>query len=75
MWLFRCSWISLLPALFSPILLAQLTEYQGQTASGAYYRLVVPDQWQPQDGLVIWNHGYQGYTATGPESSPFPWTT
>ncbi len=30
----------------------------GQTASGAFYRIEVPNGWQPSDGLVIWNHGF-----------------
>lgn len=34
------------------------TELTGQTASGAFYRIQVPDEWQPADGLVIWNHGF-----------------
>lgn len=29
---------------------------QGQTDSGAYYRIVVPDTWN--GNLVIWNHGF-----------------
>lgn len=28
----------------------------GQTASGAHYRFIVPDDWNR--GLVIWNHGF-----------------
>lgn len=49
---------------------AQISEYQGQTDSGAYYTIAVPENWQPQNGLVIWNHGYQGYTKTEPQPSP-----
>ncbi|GJM14639.1 MAG: hypothetical protein DHS20C12_30420 [Pseudohongiella sp.] len=64
---------SLLPctllAPFSP-LSAQVTEYQGQTSGGAYYSIALPAQWQPADGLVIWNHGYQGYTSSEPDSNP-----
>ncbi|MEM9555844.1 MAG: hypothetical protein AAGC60_16435 [Acidobacteriota bacterium] len=30
----------------------------GQTANGSFYQFMVPDDWQPADGLVIWNHGY-----------------
>lgn len=49
---------------------AQVNEYAGQTANGAYYSIAVPEDWQAADGLVIWNHGYQGYTTTSPESNP-----
>lgn len=49
---------------------AQISEYQGQTDSGAYYTIAVPENWQPQNGLVIWNHGYQGYTQTEPQPNP-----
>ena len=34
------------------------TVLTGQTASGAFYRIEVPDGWQAADGLVIWNHGF-----------------
>lgn len=38
---------------------AQQTRFEsGQTASGAYYRYAVPDGWQPGNGLVLWNHGF-----------------
>jgi len=47
-----------------------VSEFQGQTQSGAYYTIALPDGWQSQDGLVIWNHGYQGYTQTQPEPNP-----
>ncbi len=33
------------------------TTLTGQTAGGAYYRIVVPGGWTPEDGLAIWNHG------------------
>lgn len=49
---------------------AQVSEFQGQTSSGAYYKIAVPQNWQPQNGLVIWNHGYQGYTKTEPQANP-----
>lgn len=49
---------------------AQTTELQGKTASGAYYKIAVPKNWQTTSGLVIWNHGYQGYTQTEPEPNP-----
>ncbi len=41
-----------------PALAGAQTELTGQTAGGAFYRVVVPDDWQPADGLVIWNHGF-----------------
>lgn len=30
----------------------------GQFETGAYYHMQVPPGWTPQDGLVIWNHGF-----------------
>ena len=66
---------TLLIALFyflfaAPEIFAQVSEYRGQTASGAYYKIVAPQAWQAKDALVIWNHGYQGYTQTTPDSNP-----
>lgn len=49
---------------------AQVNEFQGQTSSGAFYTIAVPENWQGDDGLVIWNHGYQGYTQTEPQANP-----
>jgi len=34
------------------------TQLAGQTTGGAYYQIMIPDGWQPADGLVIWNHGF-----------------
>ena len=31
---------------------------RGQSPGGAYYRIRVPDDWAPADGLVIYNHGF-----------------
>ena len=47
----------LLIALFFavPEIFAQVNEYRGQTATGAYYKIEVPQAWRPEDGLVIWN--------------------
>ncbi|MEL7059040.1 MAG: hypothetical protein AAGN46_03325 [Acidobacteriota bacterium] len=45
-------------ALAAPAAFAQTTEVSGQTETGAFYSFVVPDFWQPSDGLVIWNHGF-----------------
>lgn len=56
--------------LFAQSVFAQVIETMGQTESGAYYTIAVPDGWQASDGLVIWNHGYQGYTQTDPEPNP-----
>ncbi|MFT3790583.1 MAG: hypothetical protein QM741_05815 [Rudaea sp.] len=37
---------------------AQATQtYSGQTASGAYYRIQVPDGWKAGDTLVLFQHG------------------
>jgi hypothetical protein len=52
------------------LLAAQVTEFHGQTASGAYYTVALPENWQAPDGLVIWNHGYQGYTTRELDSDP-----
>lgn len=49
---------------------AQITELQGQTDSGAFYSIAVPEGWSAEKGLVIWNHGYQGYMTTAPEPNP-----
>jgi len=57
----------LLPITFAS---AQITEFRGQTASGAYYTIAIPTDWQADDGLVIWNHGYQGYTVSSPQANP-----
>ena len=35
--------------------------WYGQTASGAYYTIAKPEGWTEQDGLVIWNHGFQSF--------------
>jgi hypothetical protein len=34
------------------------TELTGNTSGGAFYTILVPDGWEPADGLVIWNHGF-----------------
>ncbi len=47
-----------------------VTEFQGQTSSGAYYSIAIPENWSAENGLVIWNHGYQGYTTTSLEANP-----
>ncbi|MDA8018419.1 MAG: hypothetical protein MPN21_13340 [Thermoanaerobaculia bacterium] len=38
----------------------------GQTASGSYFQFAVPDGWNPADGLVIWNHGFD-LSPVGPD--------
>ncbi len=50
----------------------QVTEFQGQTDSGAFYSIAIPENWSAENGLVIWNHGYQGYLMTAPKPIP-PW--
>ena len=50
--------LSLTLLAFGPAFAGAQTELTGQTAGGAYYKIVVPDGWQPADGLVIWNHGF-----------------
>jgi len=49
---------------------AKVTETRGQTDSTAFYTIAVPDGWQASDGLVIWNHGYEGYMQKEPEPNP-----
>ncbi len=50
--------VPLLAFLSYPSLAGAQAVAEGQTASGAHYRLVVPDGWNPADGLVVWNHGF-----------------
>lgn len=51
-------------ALFILVLLAAappasaLEKANGRFDSGAYWHAMVPEGWQPSDGLVIWNHGF-----------------
>lgn len=47
------------------------TELNGQTSSGAFYKITVPDGWQPADGLVLWNHGFD-LSPIGPVDSLGP---
>ena len=35
--------------------------WYGKSASGAFYTIVVPNNWDPKTGLVIWNHGFEGF--------------
>lgn len=51
---------------------AQQTRFEsGQTATGAYYRYAVPAGWQPADGLVLWNHGFDlGAVEPDPDLGP-----
>jgi hypothetical protein len=32
-------------------------EFTGRLASGAYYHVAIPEQWQPGDALVLYQHG------------------
>ncbi len=46
-------------------------QLSGQTPSGAYYQVEVPDGWAPVDGLVIWNKGFDlGAPAPNPDLGP-----
>lgn len=47
---------SILIAILAAVPASADTVSAGQTASGAYYRIVVPDSWN--GGLIIWNHGF-----------------
>ncbi len=49
-----------------------VTEQAGRTPSGAFYAIEVPDGWQPGDGLVLVNHGFDlqppvGTPSLGPD--------
>ncbi len=33
------------------------SDFSGTTASGAYYRIAVPDGWKSGDSLVLFQHG------------------
>ncbi len=49
-----------------------VTEERGRTDSGAWYVIQVPDGWQPGDGLVLVNHGFDlnppiGIPSLGPQ--------
>ncbi len=35
--------------------------WYGQTENGGYYTIAIPQDWTPEKGLVIWNHGLQTY--------------
>lgn len=35
-----------------------IQEANDRLESGAYWHAMVPDDWQPGDGLVVWNHGF-----------------
>ncbi len=35
--------------------------WYGQTENGGYYTIAIPEDWTPQKGLVIWNHGLETY--------------
>ena len=35
--------------------------WYGKSAGGAFYTIVVPSDWDPKTGLVIWNHGFEGF--------------
>ncbi|MEP6938386.1 MAG: hypothetical protein ABI846_01380 [Rudaea sp.] len=43
----------------------------GQTASGAYYQIKVPDNWKPGDSLVLFQHGLS-FDAPAPNPSLGP---
>ncbi len=42
--------------------------WYGETDIGAYYTIVIPEDWTAEDGLVFWNHGFQSFL-TGFESN------
>jgi len=56
--LFTAALVTVAFLALSPFALQAQTVRTGQTPGGAFYRIEVPDGWQPADGLVIWNHGF-----------------
>ncbi|WP_347261149.1 hypothetical protein [Rudaea sp.] len=52
------AWLATIAGLFAcaqPVSAVQVLS--GQTASGAYYQIKVPDGWKPGDSLVLFQHG------------------
>jgi hypothetical protein len=35
--------------------------WHGETTSGAYYTIVIPENWTASVGLAFWNHGFQSF--------------
>ena len=35
--------------------------WYGQTGNGSYYTIAIPEDWTPDQGLAIWNHGLETY--------------
>ncbi|NKB33756.1 MAG: hypothetical protein GKR91_11725 [Pseudomonadales bacterium] len=35
--------------------------WYGETDNGAFYTIVIPENWSSADGLVFWNHGFQSF--------------
>lgn len=63
--------VALTCLLFAAASSAQVTTVEGQTETGAYYTIQVPDGWTPANGLVIWNHGFSlDPIAPGPDMGP-----
>lgn len=57
--------------ILAPALALAQTVLTGQTASGAFYQIAVPDGWEPANGLVIWNHGFDlGQPGPEPDLGP-----
>lgn len=64
-------WIAIVAIALLPATAVAQTVVEGQTDSGAYHMFMVPDGWQPADGLVIWNHGFS-LSPVGPVSDLGP---
>lgn len=41
-------------------------QFSGQTPSGTWYRIEAPDEWEPGDALVLFQHGLDFSDANGP---------
>ena len=51
------SWIGILILSFAAAPARAERDFTGTTASGAYYKIAVPDSWKDGDSLVLFQHG------------------
>ncbi len=58
-------------ALFAMMSAHAARDFSGQTPSGAYYRIAVPDNWKPGQILVMYQHGLE-FSASDPSPSLGP---
>lgn len=67
----RCCWCLAAIALFFAGAAHAQRDFSGQTASGAYYRIAVPDSWKDGDTLILFQHGLT-FSAPAPNPSLGP---